>query len=82
MRNWGGRGRKTHGLEKNLVLVILRKPGASMHFGMLINTRDIHLSLLLVIREMASLVERNQLHKFLRNVIWGDRVFFGSDRNL
>lgn len=53
MRNWGGRGRKTHGLEKNLVLVILRKPGASMHFGMLINTRDIHLSLLLVIWEMA-----------------------------
>ncbi|EDL98250.1 rCG43958 [Rattus norvegicus] len=50
-----------------------------MHFDMLINTRDSHLSPLPVIKEMASLDERNQLHKFLRNVIWGDGVFFRSD---
>jgi hypothetical protein len=56
-----------------------------MKFVMLIGITDIRLSLLLVII-MAPLIERNQLHKFLRNAdfclttrICGNRVTFGPD---
>lgn len=37
--------------------MILREPGASMSFDMVIGTRESNLSLLPVIREMASLTE-------------------------
>lgn len=64
-----------------------------MKFVMLIGITDIRLSLLLVIIEVIDnrsedllVIERNQLHKFLRNAdfclttrICGNRVTFGPD---
>lgn len=59
---------------------------ASMRFDMLISTTHSHLFFLPVIREMAPLVARNQLHKFLGNAdfcitprIWGNGVWFPPD---
>lgn len=62
-------------------------PAASMHFGLLIDTTDSNLFLLLIIREIDSFGRAELVSQFLENCwlllptrIWGNGVSFGFDK--
>lgn len=71
--------------------MILREPGGQhalwYPYDILIGTTDSHLSLLPVVTELTPLLDKDGLHKLLRNAgvcltsrIWGSGVSSGPDR--